>query len=73
MGLACPAPNTVFINRERRPPRFLARPVKLLHEYTGREPTKASHLHMDGDLIHRVLKDTFDMGAQSVRDWQVAL
>ena len=47
--------------------------VKLLHEYTGRGPTKA-RTYMDGDLITVVLKDTLTMGERSlVRDGQVAL
>ena len=42
--------------------------VQLVHEYTGRGPTKA-RTHMDGDLITVVLQDTLTMGERSlVRD-----
>jgi uncharacterized protein YbcI len=47
--------------------------VKLLHEYTGRGPTKA-RTYFDGDLITVVLQDTLTMGERSlVRDGQVEL
>jgi uncharacterized protein YbcI len=47
--------------------------VKLLHEYTGRGPTKA-RTYMDGDLITVVLQDTLTMGERSlVRDGKVEL
>jgi uncharacterized protein YbcI len=47
--------------------------VKLLHEYTGRGPTRA-RTYMDRDLITVVLQDTLTMGERSlVRDGQVAL
>jgi uncharacterized protein YbcI len=42
--------------------------VKLLHEYTGRGPTKA-RTYMDDDLVTVVLQDTLTMGERSlVRD-----
>jgi uncharacterized protein YbcI len=47
--------------------------VQLLHEYTGRGPTKA-RAYMDDDLITVVLQDTLTMGDRSlVRDGQVEL
>ena len=42
--------------------------VKLMHEYTGRGPTKA-RTYISGDLITVVLQDTLTMGERSlVRD-----
>ncbi len=47
--------------------------VKLLHEYTGRGPTKA-RTYIDEDLITVVLEDTMTMGERSlVRDGHVEL
>jgi uncharacterized protein YbcI len=47
--------------------------VKLLHEYTGRGPTRA-RTYIDSDLISVVLQDTLTMGERSlVRDGQVEL
>jgi uncharacterized protein YbcI len=47
--------------------------VKLLHEYTGRGPTKA-RTYIDTDLIAVVLQDTLTMGERSlVRDGKADL
>jgi uncharacterized protein YbcI len=47
--------------------------VQLLHEYTGRGPTKA-RTYINGDLITVVLQDTLTMGERSlVRDGEVEL
>jgi uncharacterized protein YbcI len=47
--------------------------VKLVHEYTGRGPTKA-RTYINEDLITVVLEDTFTMGERSlVRDGEVEL
>jgi uncharacterized protein YbcI len=47
--------------------------VKLLHEYTGRGPTKA-RTYIHEDLIAVVLQDTLTMGERSlVRDGEVEL
>ena len=39
--------------------------VRLLHEYTGRGPTKA-RTHINNDLITVVLEDTLTMGERSL-------
>jgi uncharacterized protein YbcI len=47
--------------------------VKLMHEYTGRGPTKA-RTYIDEDLICVVLQDTLTMGERSlVRDGEASL
>ncbi len=47
--------------------------VKLMHEYTGRGPTRA-RTYIEGDLIAVVLHDTLTMGERSlVRDGEGAL
>jgi len=47
--------------------------VKLMHEYTGRGPTKA-RTYLDDDLITVVLQDTLTMGERSlVRDGKADL
>jgi uncharacterized protein YbcI len=47
--------------------------VQLLHEYTGRGPTKA-RTYIDADLIAVVLQDTLTMGERSlVRDGKADL
>jgi uncharacterized protein YbcI len=47
--------------------------VKLMHEYTGRGPTKA-RTYIDENLITVVLEDTLTMGERSlVRDGQTDL
>jgi uncharacterized protein YbcI len=47
--------------------------VKLMHEYTGRGPTKA-RTYMDENLITVVLEDTLTMGERSlVRDGRADL
>jgi uncharacterized protein YbcI len=39
--------------------------VRLLHEYTGRGPTKAQ-THLSGDLVAVVLQDTLTVGERSL-------
>jgi len=47
--------------------------VQLLHEYTGRGPTRA-RTHIDEDLVTVVLQDTLTMGERSlVRDGKIEL